>query len=405
MKPRPDVISVCVVLIFLNCHYVNDAKAADCNRPTPQPITHVELPANPFEPIPTNDGCWIFVSLARTQSEPGRIAVLRRHNGNVSIVRTVSVEDSPAGMVMTHDGKILIVAVGESVAFLDSQRLISGSSSPVLRYWTDGTGNAGHVYVNVTSNDEYLFVSDEGAGTITVTNLARARASSFSNDFAVGKIPVGVAPIALTFSPDERYLYTTSQVMRDSGWPVECRPEANQQAPPDHPQGAILVVDVSLAKTQPSKSVVATVKAGCNPVRLVISPKGEIAYVTARGDHSLLAFDTKRLLRDSTHALIARVPVGTAPVGVEVIEHGHKVVVTNSNRFAGGADDRQTLVVLNASKVAAGAAAILGTIPAGGFPREIRLTPDRLTLLLTNFTSRTLELIDLQRLPLQPAGR
>jgi DNA-binding beta-propeller fold protein YncE len=96
--------------------------------------------------------------------------------------------------------------------------------------------------------------------------------------------------------------------------------------------------------------------------------------------------------------------VGTAPVGVGVIEDGRKVVVTNSNRFVGGADDRQTLVVINASKVVAGAAAILGTIPAGGFPREIRLTPDKVTLLLTNFTSRTLELINLQRLPLQPVG-
>ena len=101
----------------------------------------------------------------------------------------------------------------------------------------------------------------------------------------------------------------------------------------------------------------------------------------------------------------SRLPVGTAPVGVGVIEDGRKVVVTNSNRFAGGADDRQTLVVLNASRLAAGAAAILGSIPAGGFPREIRLTTDRLTLLLTNFTSRTLELIDLQRVPLQPVGR
>ena len=36
--------------------------------------------------------------------------------------------------------------------------------------------------------------------------------------------------------------------------------------------------------------------------------------------------------------------------------------------------------------------------------QEIRLTSDRRTLLLTNFTSRTLELIDLQELPLQPVG-
>jgi DNA-binding beta-propeller fold protein YncE len=110
------------------------------------------------------------------------------------------------------------------------------------------------------------------------------------------------------------------------------------------------------------------------------------------------------LLSDPTHALIGKVPVGTAPVGVGVIEDGRKVIVTNSNRFFGGADDRQTLVVLDASKIVAGTAAILGTVPAGGFPREIRLTSDKLTLLLTNFSSRTLELINLQQMPLQPSG-
>jgi DNA-binding beta-propeller fold protein YncE len=404
MKLTRNVITARVILILLSLLFVREADAADCNRPAPQPITHIELPGNPFQAISTNDGCWIFVSVVGTKSEPGIIAVLKRDEGNVSIVRTVPVEGTPAGMVLTHDGNILIATVGESVAFLDSQRLISGSGSPVLGYWTGGTGNAGHFYANVTSNDEYLFVSDEGIRTVTVINLAAARASGFSN-LTVGTIPVGVAPIALTFSPDERYLYTTSQVMpKDSDWPVECKPEFNQEAPPDHPQGAIVVVDVSLAKTQPLRSIVATVKAGCNPVRLVISPNGDVAYVTARGDHSLLAFDTKKLLSDPTHALIGNVRVGTAPVGVGVIEDGHKVVVTNSNRFLGGADDRQTVVVLDASKLAAGAAAILGTIPAGGFPREIRPTADKLTLLLTNFSSRTLELIDLQRLSLQPAG-
>jgi DNA-binding beta-propeller fold protein YncE len=403
MKPRRNAITACAFLIVLSLHWVDEAKGADCNRAAPEPITHIELPGSPFEPIPTNDGCWIFVSLVSTKSEPGRVAVLKRDEGVISLARTVPVKGGPTGMVITHDGKILIAATGDGVAFLDSQRLISGSGSPVLGYWTEGT-EAGRVYVNVTSNDEYLFVSDEAIRTVTVINLAAARASGF-NKFTVGTIPVGIGPIALTFSRDERYLYTTSQVMpKESDWPVECRPEFNQDAPPDHPQGAVVVVDVSLAKTQPLRSVVATVKAGCNPVRLVTSPNGDVAYVTARGDHSLLAFDTKKLLSDPTHALIGKVRVGTAPVGVGVIEDGGKVVVTNSNRFLGGADDRQTLVVVDPSKLADGTAAILGTIPAGGFPREIRLTADRLTLLLTNFASRTLELINLQQLPLQPSG-
>lgn len=225
----------------------------------------------------------------------------------------------------------------------------------------------------------------------------------FGPDSLIGTIPVGNAPIALTFSSDERYLFTTSQSMQPaSGWPVECRPEANQQAAPNHAQGAIFVIDVKRSISDPPNSVIRTVQAGCNPVRLVTSPRGDVAYVTARGDHSVLAFDTKKLVGDPLRALIGKVRVGTAPVGIVAVDRGRRVIVTSSNRFAGAAGDRQSLFVLDSSKMSLGPASVLGVIPAGGFPREIRITSDYRTLLLTNFSSRTLEIVDLTRLPLQP---
>jgi DNA-binding beta-propeller fold protein YncE len=146
---------------------------------------------------------------------------------------------------------------------------------------------------------------------------------------------------------------------------------------------------------------VAKVPAGCSPVRLAISPKGDRAYLTARNANALLAFDTKKLVHDPGHALIGKVPVGLSPVGVEVVDRGRRVIVANSNRFVAGSKDKQNLSVINAAKVASGAAAVLGLIPAGGFPRELRVTADGRTLLVTNFTSNTLELVDLTRLPLE----
>jgi DNA-binding beta-propeller fold protein YncE len=101
-------------------------------------------------------------------------------------------------------------------------------------------------------------------------------------------------------------------------------------------------------------------------------------------------FDTARLLGDPGHALSAQVAVGTAPVGVAAVKD--KVFVTNSNRFGGG--DAQSVSVLEAANLAAPAAAI----PAGGFPRELKLTADGNTLLVTNYTSGTLELVDMARL-------
>ena len=48
---------------------------------------------------------------------------------------------------------------------------------------------------------------------------------------------------------------------------------------------------------------------------------------------------------------------------------------------------------------------ILGTVPAGVFPRELRVTKNQQTLLLTNLGSKTLAVIDVARLPLEPRKR
>ena len=279
-------------------------------------------------------------------------------------------------------------------------QLVSGVVNPKVEYLADAPFG-GRVYANVTRDDRYLFLSDETAGNITVVDLAQARANGFDSSVVIGRIPVGKSPIALQFSSDQRFLYTTSEAARGmENWPVVCGPEG-ATATQRHPQGAILVVDVKRATSNPASSVVGVIAAGCSPVRLVTSLTGDTAYVTARRDNALLVFDTKKLLADTAHALIGRVPLGIAPVGVAVVDNGKKVIVGISNRFAGAASDRQVLTVVDASKVGQGAAAILGNIPAGAFPREIRLTADQQTLLLTNYTSKTLEIIDLVRMPLE----
>ena len=167
------------------------------------------------------------------------------------------------------------------------------------------------------------------------------------------------------------------------------------------PKAPSLVVDVSRATHDPANAVVGAVPAGCNPVRLVTSPDGSVAYVSARTDNVLLAFDSRKLLGDPAHALIGRVPVGDAPVGVAVLSGGTRLAVTNSNRF-GNASTTQYLTIIDAQKIASGEAAVQGTVPAGIFPRELRVTEDQRTLLLTNFGSKNLALIDVVRLPLEP---
>ena len=88
------------------------SKGEDCNALAKEAIRFVDLPGHPFSTIPSPDGCWLFVSLGSSSPlEVNGVAVLDRNgNGDIRVRRVVPVESSPTGMVMTHDGKLLIVA-------------------------------------------------------------------------------------------------------------------------------------------------------------------------------------------------------------------------------------------------------------------------------------------------------
>jgi DNA-binding beta-propeller fold protein YncE len=380
------------------------AQDSTCNAPAKDPIVHLDTPGRPFEPVISADGCWIFVTLTQqsTGADGGGIAVVRRTNGSLAVARTISIRGNPTGAVLTHDGKLLIIADGGYLAFVDPMRLESGDGDPVLGYMGNSSP-VGFIYASVTPDDKYLFASVERGAAIIVVDVDQGRAGGFRERGAVARLDVGNAPIAVTLSPDGRLLYTTSEAaLPEWNWPRTCRPE-NPNArfnAPNHPQGAIIVFDVAQALKDASHASLSRVPAGCNPVRLVLSPSGDVAYVSARDDNMLLAFDTQRLISDTSHALLGKAEVGIAPVGVAVIDSGARVVVTNSNRFGGGANDHQPLTVVDAERLRAGAPAVIGRIPAGAFPRELRVTGDGRTLFATNFASRTLEMIDIARAPI-----
>jgi len=374
--------------------------AEDCNAPAPWPSITIAVPNHPFASAPTGDGCWIFVSgTGGDHGKPG-IAVLRRASGHIELVRMVPL--APAGgtgMALSHDGKLLAVAANTAVAFFEVARLISGQGDPLLGKIADGSA-AGSVYANITADDRLLFVSDETQESISVIDLPKVRANGYRDTAIVGRIPVGHAPIALTFSPDGKWLYTTSEGALDEWrWPNACTAEGRGDTAIRRPQGAVIVVDVARAAADPAHSAVTRIPAGCSPVRMAISPRGDRIYVTARNSNAVLSFDTAKLISDPEHARLAAVSVGPAPVPVAVIDGGRKVIAGNSNRF-GGPREPQTLTVIDAAGMSEGQAAILGTIRAGAFPREMAVSADGRTLFLTNFGSQTLQAIDIARLPL-----
>lgn len=138
-------------------------------------------------------------------------------------------------------------------------------------------------------------------------------------------------------------------------------------------------------------AILATVDAGCSPVRLSETADGTTLWVTVRGDDRVLAFDTAKLESDPNNALLGFASTGgTAPVGVRLFHNDQLLAVANSNRFQTGIANATILSVSSPSS-----ANVVATISTGSFPREITVGPDGTTLYLTNFDSDTLQVIQI----------
>jgi DNA-binding beta-propeller fold protein YncE len=389
--------------------------------PEPSPIEvhkiqasfEVNLPGPPFGVVVSRDQKWIFVSISgdgRTQHSG--IAVMRNRDGQIELLRTVPMARSPSGIVLTHDGEMLIAAAQDYVVFFDTRRLENGDPSPAFQWVSDGP-KAGSVYVNVTADDRTLFVSDESIHTITVIDLEKIRdlgRNSAANmqvinspkggsSAIVGRIPVGISPVALTFSNDGQWLFTTSEVAIPTWrWPRVLEREGAKSGEPKIPEGAVIVIDVAKARTDPANSVLARVPAGGSPVRLALSPDGSRLFVSARNSNAVMVFDTMELVRNPAHAEPLRIPVGTNPVPVILVNNGKLALVGNSNRYSANAAENSSLTVLDTSRIGTQENPVVGSVPCGAYPREFHLAPDGQTLYLTNFRSNTLQVIDVSRL-------
>lgn len=247
-------------------------------------------------------------------------------------------------------------------------------------------GAAGAIEVATSPDGRFAFVTLEDARQAAVFDLSAALARGFGRADFVGDIPLGLAPVGMAVSPDGRWLYGTSEIGVPAGSGGLTRTP-----------GTLTVIDLQRAETDPAASVVATVAAGCQPVRVTTSPDGSQVWVTARASDDLLCFSAARLAADPARVLVAAVRVGEAPVGLTAVRGGRLIVVADSNRFAAGGASSD-LDVVNVADALTGRPAVVGHVRAGGFPREMALLPDG-TLLVTNFGSGQLEAVQVASIP------
>ncbi len=334
----------------------------------------VRLTGMPFAVAVTAGGQYSFVSTGVGHS----IEVLRSGGTFAPApVRRIRLPAAPHGEAITPDGQYLLAASGSGAVVISVARAEHHRRGSVLGTLTSPHGD-GAVEVALSRDGQFAFVTLENSGTMAVFNLRAALASELRTSGFVGDIRLGVNPIGMTVSRDGQWLYVTTQKRTNNS-----------------EQGTLTVINVPRVETRPATAVQATVPAGCDPGRVITTAGGSTVWVTARASNALLAFSATRLRTDPGRALIAKVEVGAAPIGLTALHGGSRILVANSGRHGTG---RASLGVIDTAAALSGRPAVLGLIQAGLLPRELAVEPGGQTALVTNSVSHQLEAVNVSSL-------
>jgi hypothetical protein len=397
------VLAVIAVTLLAGC----GGSLRTTTMPARGSVSFQRVPGPPFGVVTTPDGRYAFVDLldgrVLVYSVTGRVPRMVRsirvpspgHEPQLgSAVRhTIRLPGQAVGSSLTRDGRLLLVADGDGAAVISVARAESGVPDPVLGTLSPPTsmasGASGAIETASSANGQYVFVSLEYGnpdGEVSVYDIGSDQAPRFASSDYVGSIPLGEAVVGSALSPNGLYLYVTSEAGARAGHGADGD---------DGDDGTLSVINVKAAEsTATDRAVMATVPAMLQPVRVAVSPTGSVVWVTARASNRVLAFSAQKLVSDAHDALIAQVKVGTAPVGIAVFDHGDRLIVADSDRFdARGA--HSALTIINTRAALNYHDAVIATLRAGRFPREIAIERNGQTALVSDFASNQLETVNL----------
>ena len=351
----------------------------------------IAVPAPPFGVVYAQQNDIAFVTLNTSLGVLNTSAFIPSLIHEIPLPASYVGVSGGTGIALTHNGLyVLVTASSTAIIVVDAAKAASGSPEAVVGV-LNGTAAAGDsaIEVTISGHDNYAFVSQEygspqtsGGGTIEVFKLQRPATNGTVSGTSVGYLVLGDAVVGTALSPDGRILYATSEL-----------------ASSNTTQGTLSVIDVEKLKTDPSKALISNVAAGCGPVRVLVSRDNQVVWVTARESNALLAFDASKLVSNQNEALLASVQVGTSPVGLMFAGvNESRILTANSNRFL-YRNATTGLSVVDVDAAIRGEQANLGQIPTGLFPRELAISPDGKTILVTDYGSAMIQAVDVSNLP------
>jgi hypothetical protein len=334
-----------------------DARPRQLDADRPHGATTLRLPGRPFDVVTDRSGGWAFASLPSTAGRP-RLAVLRRAGAHLRLVRTVRLARDLQPFGLHRSGGRLLVAAGAALIALDIADLRRGAGVPIRRL-ARGRGLIG---VTATRDGRAVFATDESRSELVAVRAGR-----------VTRVPLAKAPVGVALSADERHAFVASEF--DADW---------------RDAGVLSVVHAQRALDgDAGDAVVATVPAGCHPVRVLHDAARDLVWVSARESHAVLAYD---VAAPSAPRLAAVVRVGRSPVDLALA--GRSLVVANSHRFGTGG----SLSVIDVVAALAGRAGSVTGLDVARFPRALALLPGAARLLVASHGSRSIEMLPIAAL-------
>lgn len=297
---------------------VNCSTRVSAGRPiVVPPPGRVPLTGQPFATLALPGSRWAVASLTigTASGAHGGLALLAVGGTAARLVRTVMLPSSLSGaegMTITHDGRLLLVAAGTATGVFSVPALEHGSHHSLLGILAD-TGTA-QTEVAVSGDGKYAFVTDETSGELSVFNLALALRKGFrAHGVAAGLVPLAPGTVGVADAPGSATVYVTTL----GGY---------------GDRGILWAIDASRAEHGAGPAaVLARAAAGCQPVRVAVSPGGKTIWVTALQSNALLAF-AAATRPASPPVLRAVVGVGAEPVGLLLLGNGSTAMVGDSNR-------------------------------------------------------------------------
>jgi DNA-binding beta-propeller fold protein YncE len=364
---------------------------------------------HPAEAIWTPDGQHVLVTVTRENPIESGIEVFRVNGSRFKRIAWQPLgSESAQGIALIPNTDLVAVGLSNAgVVFLSLNAVLQGNSDPHRLSQGD---HAGSSFLAVTPKGDHLFVSNETlrGGSIGIIAIRRDPKGHPVPE-AVAQIPTPLRPAGITLSPDATRLYAVDDILGKDlpeHMPGHDIPElgrencAQDASAPAKTNGGFFVIDAVKASAPPidyspqheRDATLRLVNAGCSPVREAISSDGRTLYVTARDDDAILVFDAAALEHDPEHAFLRSMTTnGLAPVGLALFDHDSKLLVANSNQVSDTAGNATVIDLTDPAKPK-----YLQTIKTGLLPRNITVSPDGRSLLLTVFLEDQLMLLTMK---------